>query len=53
MQLPVMSVLRHQCYAMFGTFMKHSNHDARIGLYLGFADGRVSFTVELTVLMKM
>jgi hypothetical protein len=53
MQLPVMSVLCHQRYAMLGTFMKHSNHDARITFYLGSTDGRVSFTIDLTVLMEV
>jgi hypothetical protein len=48
-----MSVLRHQRYATLGTFMKHSNRDARIRLYLGFTGVRVSSTIELTVLMKV
>jgi len=34
------------------TFKKHGNYDARICLYLGFTGVRISFTLELTVLMK-
>jgi len=33
-------------------FMKHSNYDARIRLYLGFTGVSLSFAVKLTVLMK-
>jgi len=34
------------------TFMEHSKYDARIRLYLGFTGVRISFTIEMTELMK-